>query len=248
MRDARPDEAILTQQMPMENPIMARNEARRQQKLMKKRQKDKVRRKARAEMVPYSMLDARKKIRLARQCPPYECLINASWKDKGLATILISRRQPDGNLLFGVYLVDILCLGVKNTFCNADFSLSRYSTDVVGRTYRNEEPVQISKELAHQLIYGAIRYARQFGFHPHKDFNLSQYILDEADSIGPGTDVEFGRDGKPLFITGPDDDVPRILKQLEATAGPGHFDYLYGSDSPAPHLPDTPGQTVRRLT
>jgi hypothetical protein len=119
---------------------MARNEARRQQKLMKKRQKDKVRRKARAEMVPYSMLDARKKIRLARQCPPYECLINASWKDKGLATILISRRQPDGNLLFGVYLVDILCLGVKNTFCNADFSLSRYSTDVVGRTYRNEEP------------------------------------------------------------------------------------------------------------
>ena len=101
---------------------MARNEARRQKKLMKKRQKDKVRRRASVEAVPYSALDARKKIHLARQYPLYECLINASWKEKGLATVLISRRQPDGDLLFGVYLVDTLCLGVKNTFCNADFS------------------------------------------------------------------------------------------------------------------------------
>ncbi|MCU0915929.1 MAG: hypothetical protein MUC88_15415, partial [Planctomycetes bacterium] len=91
---------------------MARNEARRQQKLMKKRQKDKIRRGVRLEAIPYSTLDARKKIHLARQYPLYECLINASWKQKGLATILVSRRQPDGNLLFGVYLVDILCLGL----------------------------------------------------------------------------------------------------------------------------------------
>ena len=226
---------------------MAWNEARRQQKLMKKRQKDKVRRKARVEMIPYSVLDARRKIQLARQYPLYECLINPSWKDKGLATILVSRRQPDGNLLFGLYLLDTLCLGLKNTFCNADFSPARYSADVVGRAYRNEEPVEIPKELAHQIIYGAIRYARQFGFQPQKDFDLSQYVLDDADTVGPGTDVEFGRNGKPLFIAGPDDNVPRILRQLEATAGRGHFDYLYGSHSPVPHLPDHPEQTVRRL-
>lgn len=227
---------------------MARNEARRQQKLMKKRQKDKARRKARVEMIPYAVLDAKKKVRLARQYPLYECLINASWKDKGLATVVVARRQPDGNILFGLYLVDILCLGLKNTFCNVDFSPARYTTDVVGRAYPNEEPVPISRELAHQIIYGAIRYARQFGFQPQKDFDLSQYILDEADSVGPVTTIEFGRNGKPLFIAGPDDDVSHILKQLEATAGRGHFDYLYTSDSPDPHLPNYPGLTVRRLT
>lgn len=214
---------------------MARNEARRQQKLVKKRQKDKARREAHLEAIPYSLLDARKKIRLARQCPLHECLINASWKDKGLATIVVARRQLDGNILFGVYLVDILCLGLKNTLCNADFSPARYSKEVVGLTYRNVEPVPISSELAHQIIYGAIHYARQFGFQPQKDFDLSQYILDESDSIGPATDVEFGRDGKPLYISGPHDDVPRILKQLEATAGSGHFDYLYASDPPDLH-------------
>jgi hypothetical protein len=226
---------------------MARNEARRRQKLMKKRQKDKVRRKARTETVPYFLLDARKKVRLARQYPLYECWINASWKEKGLAIIVIARRQPDGNILFGLFLVDILCLGLKNTFCNADFSPSRYRTDVVDRAYRNEEPVPVSRELAHQIIYGAIRYARQFGFPPHKDFDLSQYILDEADSIEPATDVEFGRKGKPFFISGPDDDAPRILKQLEATAGRGHFDYLYRTDFPGGYLPDDPEQTVRRV-
>jgi len=217
---------------------MARNEARRQQKLMKKRHKDRVRRKTRLEAIPYSAMNAKRKIQLARQYPLHECLVNPSWKDKGLATVVVSRRQPDGNVLFGLYLVDILCLGLKNTVCNADFSVSRYDTDVVRRAYTDEEPLPCSRELAHQIIYGAIRYARQFGFQPQKDFELSRYILDDADSIGPETNVEFGRDGKPLFIAGPDDNVPRILRQLEAIAGPGRFDYIYESGYPVPHVPD----------
>ena len=79
---------------------MARNEARRQQKLMKQRHKDRVRRKVRLEAIPYSAMNAKKKIQLARQYPLHECLINPSWKDKGLATIVVSRRQPDGNILY----------------------------------------------------------------------------------------------------------------------------------------------------
>jgi hypothetical protein len=229
------------------NLIMARDEAKRQKKLMKKRQKDKLRKKQ-ATLIPMAFLSAEKKIRSARQYPIHECLINPSWKEKGLATILVSRRQPDGNILFGVYLVDILCLGLKNTFCNADFSMSMYNTDVVRRAYTEEDPARCSRELAHQIIYGAIRFAQQFGFQPQKDFSLSQYILDEADSIDPGTkDVEFGRDGQPLFIAGPHDDVARILRQLEATAGRGHFGYMYESHSPASYLPDYPGEIVRRV-
>jgi hypothetical protein len=65
--------------------------------------------------------------------------------------------------------------------------------------------------------------------------------------VAPNSDLEFGREGKPLFIAGPDDDVPHILKQLEATAGRERFNYLYETDSPIPYLPDDPGQTVRRV-
>jgi hypothetical protein len=227
---------------------MARNEAKRQRKLMKKHRKDNLRRKDRAAVIPIALLSPERKIHAARQYPIHECLINPSWKKKGLATVLVSRRQPDGNLLFGVYLVDILCLGLKNTLCNADFSMTRYRTDVLSKIYGDEEPMPCSTELAHQVIYGAIRFAQQFGFQPQKDFSLSQYVLDEVDSIGPGTeDVEFGRDGQPLYIAGPDDNVPRILRQLESTAGRGHFGYMYESHSPASYLPDYPGEIVRRV-
>ena len=82
------------------------------------RQKDKVRKPHLAEVIPYTLLSPKKKILQARGYPIHECRINPSWQKKGLATILISRRQPDGNLAFGIFLVDIFCLGLKNTFCN----------------------------------------------------------------------------------------------------------------------------------
>jgi len=217
---------------------MTTNEAKRQKKLMKRRQRDKLRRKQQAQAAPYSLLSVKKKVHLARQYPLYECLINPSWREKGLATVLVSRRQPDGALVFGVYLVDIFCLGLKNTFCNADFSVSRYNTELVHRIFQDEDPVPCQGNLAHGIVYGAIAYARQFGFKPQRDFDLSQYVLDEVDNLEEAPDIEFGKDGEPLFIAGPDDDVRRILRQLESTAGHGNFKYLYGSDAPVPCLPD----------
>lgn len=216
---------------------MASTEARRQKKLMKKRQKDKLRKRQRLEAIPYNLMNAKKKIRRARQCPLHECLINPSWEEKGLATVVVSRRQPDGNLLFGVYLVDTLCLGLKNTFCNADFSLSRYSTELVQRVYQDEDPVQCAEDIAHQIIYGAIAFARRFGFPPHRDFDLSRNVLDEPGAFD-APEIEFGRDGRPVFIAGPNDNVARIIRRLESTAGRGRFDYAYGAGAPTPYLPD----------
>ncbi len=216
---------------------MARNEAKRQKKLMKKRQKDKMRHKHRLEAVPFALADVKTKIRAARQYPLYECTINQDWRDSGLAIVLVSRRQPNGDLLYGLFLVDVLCLGVKNTLYEADVSVARYRSELLADAYVNEEPIPCTPELAHQVIYGAIAYARRYGFRPQRDFEVSQYVLDPADSIGSaGEEIEFGRDGKPLYIRGPHDDVRRILRQLEASAGSGNYDYVCDIGSPAPPL------------
>lgn len=205
---------------------MARNEAKRQKKLMKKRQKDKARIHHLAEVVPYAMLSPKKKIQQARTYPLHECRINPNWQEKGLATVLVTRRQPDDFLAFGVYLVDTFCLGVKNTFCNADFTISRYETEVVPRAFESVGGSEFCEsELACQVVYGAIAYAEQFGFKPNHDYKLSQYILDAPQEIGP-SDIEFGKDGKPFFISGPNDNVDRIMHQLKSCAGEGNFDYL----------------------
>ena len=205
---------------------MPRNDARHQKKLMKKRQKDKLRKKKQAGSIHFELITPRKKIFMARTFPFYECLITPSWKDGGLVTILISRQQPDDNLTFGLFLVDIYCLGLKNTFCNADYSIQKYKTELLGKIYPKEKPMQCPVPLAHHVIYGGIAFAEQFGFKPHKDFKLSQYVLDDKADIKPCEDIEFGKDGEPFFISGPDDNVERIMRQLESKVGNDNFKYL----------------------
>lgn len=201
---------------------MSMNDARRQKKLMKKRQKDKLRKKKQESLI----ITPRKKIITARKLPFYECLINQDWRDSGLATIVISRQQPNGNLTFGVFLVDIFCQGLKDTFCNCDFSIGKYKTELVDKSYSQQKSMKCPVSLAHHVIYDGIAYAAQFGFRPNEDFKLSRFILDAKADVEPCEDIEFGRDGKPLFISGPHDNANRIIQQLTLTAGNGNFDYI----------------------
>lgn len=213
---------------------MGRDKRRRQKALMKKRQKDKLRKKkAKKEGLfssAWAHLSAKSIIYNARNHPIYECLINASWKKQGLANILLSRQQPDGNIIFGCYLVDIFCLGLKNTFFNVNFSMSNYEGNLKVKIYQEQTHVGCPVDLAHQIIYGAIDYASELGFRPQKDFKLSKYILEEREKFGEITEVEFGKNGKPFYIASPDDDVNQIIRKLEKKLGPNNFKYLFPID------------------
>jgi len=125
--------------------------------------------------------------------------------------------------------VDIYCLGLKDTFCNADFSVWKYETEVRTKIHPEEKLVECPIPLAHQIIYGGIEFAAQFGFKPNKDFKLSQYVLEYSNNIEPCEEIEFGKDGQPCYIAGPDDNVEHILRQLESKAGEGNFKFLYRS-------------------
>ena len=178
----------------------------------------------------------RKWILEARNYPIHECLVGPTWRENGLCHVLLSRVQPDGNLVAGVYLVDIFCLGLKNTFAHANLSRSGYESRLRD-PLRERQGLEASPvELAHTLIYGAIDFARQFGFQPHRDFKLSSHILEERGRLALRGDVEFGRDGKPFYISGPHDDVRTILRQLEAFAGEGNFDFMVGGPVSGPVL------------
>ncbi|MFQ5752622.1 MAG: hypothetical protein ACE5HI_11550, partial [bacterium] len=52
----------------------------------------------------------------ARQLPIHECLITYDWEDSGMVDVLIARKHKNGKVTCGFYLVDLLCLGVKDTF------------------------------------------------------------------------------------------------------------------------------------
>ncbi len=212
---------------------MPQDPRKRQKALMKKRSKQKAAAQRKAHQQVFTSLSAQAIIRRARTFPLLECWISASWQkdDPGLVQILVARQQPDGDICFGVYLVDKYCLGVKNTFANAGFSRARYQDEVLGRIFRETKPSACPVELAHQMIYASIEYAAQFGFEPEKDFALTQNLLAPRGELKEPYQLTFGRNGKPFFVAGPYDNATRILKQLEKTAGPGNYDYLMPIDA-----------------
>ncbi len=168
-------------------------------------------------------------MREAGTYPILECLISSNWKDDGLGLvqIIIARQQPETSAIYsGVYLIDKLCLGLKNTMANVSQSRERYQRDIVDRISARTPMQKCDLALAQQMIYASIEYAGQFGFVPQKDFNQSQYLLTPRGELPEPYQINFGRDGKPLYVSGPNDNSQQILKQLELKVGTGNFNYL----------------------
>lgn len=162
----------------------------------------------------------------ARNYPIESCWVQKDWKENGLAIVMVARRQPDGNLVFGNYLVDYYCLGLKNTMYTANASPAELRQIMATAYSQTLPPIKIQPELAHEIIYGGIEYAARLGFKPQRDFRDSQYILEPANKYPRSGSVEFGKDGKPFFINGPYDNVDKILEQLARAVGAGNFEYF----------------------
>lgn len=150
------------------------------------------------------------------------CFITKDWETTGICTIFITREHNTGNVTFGIYLVDLYCLGLKDTGYqfNAEYDQFVHSKITLGDFERCEY------ELAHNIIFGAIAYAEDYGFKPHKDFAVSQFILEENDEQVPLMEIEFGLEGIPCYVQGPFDEqatIDRNIATLKRTAGEGNF-------------------------
>lgn len=167
----------------------------------------------------------------ARQYPLRGCWVMEGWKEEGITPVVVARQQEPDRVMFGVYMVDYYCLGVKDVYTRSDYSISRFERDLTDMC--GGSPVQCTAELAHELIYGAIEYARSLGFQPHPDFTkqMADLMLDPPDAHPRTNQVEFGKDGKPLYISGPFESELQsrsIVNTLMRTRGEGNFDYIVG--------------------
>lgn len=144
--------------------------------------------------------------------------------DGGLAEILVTR--VEGNqYLVASYLVDYWCLGVKDTFGPRKLNRQKYE-ELVKKAYApfKEATRKITLEEAQAIIFGAVEYAAQLGLKPHRDFAAAKAHLGKPPENLPS--IEFGREGKPCYVSGPHDNPERIVDKLRETVGEGNFDYL----------------------
>lgn len=157
----------------------------------------------------------------ARALPVGDCFVAPSdWQESGLATVIVTRRRPDGNLAAGLFEVDTFCLGVIDAMYFASMTDEKLEKILGKRGFE-----KISYEEAHNIIYGAIAFAEEGGIKPCKDFMPAGYILEEDTDDVPLIEYEFGKEGKHLLMISPDLREKPYIGTLRKNLGKD-FDYV----------------------
>lgn len=139
----------------------------------------------------------------------------------GLAQVLVARRHRYDKVSVCGFLVDVHCLGLKNTF-GPEVMDELELRDFVPHYFRSHgASLEAPIELAREVVFGSIEYARGLGFEPHPDFHEVEGHLGSRSGPCP---ITFGMNGKPYYINGPHDNPGSVVRTLEKSVGRGNFD------------------------
>ena len=165
----------------------------------------------------------------ARTLPIYECTVNENWEESKVAQLSVARKHTNGNVTVCFYLVDLMCLGIKDTHYLFNFPMDEY-LEQIDDTNTEMPVIRVSYEVAHNIVFAGLEFAEEYGFKPHKDFTLTtRYMLEEDTDDIELIEIDCGINGQPAYLRGPFDDdvkVKKIIAQLEQTAGPGNYSIL----------------------
>jgi hypothetical protein len=174
--------------------------------------------------------------------PLHHCLINESAvqslldrsskklgdRASGLSQVIVTRIER-GNHLVSSYLVDYWCLGVKSTFGPRKIDIRKYDILVHQSAQKfNENFQEISLLQAQSIIFGAVDYADRLGLKPDPDFERSKIQLGKRSE--QLIEIEFGKDGKPFYMSGPYDNPDKIIHALESSVGKGNYNFIMHAD------------------
>jgi hypothetical protein len=141
----------------------------------------------------------------------------------GLSHVLITRLDR-GKRLNVNFMVDYWCLGAKNALPPRRSDLPEYEAlkKTLFGPYGGAH--QITLDQAQSIVYGAIEYAQKLGLEPHPD------ALEALKVLGPRPEtllpLKFGKNGRPTFINGPEDDINKIQNVLNASIGKKNYDFI----------------------
>ena len=139
----------------------------------------------------------------ARTLPIYKCYINSNWQEKGLANIIVSRKHTNGNFTTGIYIVDTFCKGLVETYVKFNGDSENLKLNIELHIPPEDDFItlmEIDYTLVHNIIYGAIAFAEEYGYKPQKDFEVTKGILEEDDENVELIEIDFGVNGKPYLI------------------------------------------------
>ncbi len=165
----------------------------------------------------------------ARKLPIHKCLINPDWEETQMVSVVVMRRHVNSNITLGFYLVDLLCLGIKDTFYK--FNVPEFEAEeMFGDNI--DFFTAVDYNLAHNIVFAGHDFAMEFDIPPHKDFTLTKNILAEDNDNVPLIEIAVGDkfDGKPHLMINPYGQGKWALEKLIKNAGEGNYHYTTEDD------------------
>ncbi len=163
--------------------------------------------------------------------PIHECLISDTLFEQGIGHLYFTRLMPDGRISAGIFLVDVFCLGVKDAFFRI-IEKFEYESRIKNRS-GPERLVPVSPAYLRKLVEGAVAYARDLGFEPHRDYAEARQIFGDQETDSCTQEFMYGHEGKPLYISGPFESQARakaIVEQLRQRKGEDGYHFIMGVD------------------
>jgi hypothetical protein len=167
------------------------------------------------------------RVRVASKGPIVRCLMPSGLFEIGIGHVIVAHALPSGLLGCAFFLVDVFCLGVKDAFY-AEIGESELRSRLAD-AHDAQPLIDTEPARARKLIRDAQAYAAGLGLPAGTDTPVIEAIFGGVDANDCTETFAFGKDGKPCFISGPNDTPARIRAitgALEAGRGTGGWDYL----------------------
>jgi len=206
--------------------IMAISERQRQKKLEKNKKKRKLSKKAAINVAQLG-----NKAGSYAKYSIHECLAPTELFETGIGEIVVARKPPGGNVAVSAFILDVFCLGVKNALFSVmgEHDYEHRFKEGLAQSHEGRIFEEIHPSCAKKLVEGAVFYAEELGFSPHRDYKISKGLLNEIDPKACPVKYVYGKDNKPFYIQGPHEtpsQMKDIMDKLHRKCGEGGYDYM----------------------
>lgn len=156
------------------------------------------------------------------QRPIHDSLVASDLFAAGIGLAALARRLPDGNVALAAFLGGHLLPRGRGRFLSRRFA---GTVDAV----RAPRPFRSDRPCLRKLVEGAVAYARDLGLPAHADYARAAQLFGTIDTAGCPRPYVYGKDGKPFYVSGPNETPAqsrRIVNALMRRLGADGFHYL----------------------
>jgi hypothetical protein len=205
---------------------MAKKHGARQQKRIAKQ---KAKRQAKRSLLARrTSNDPTIRLQYVEKWPVIQAYVSAELWDEGIGYAVLARQDPEEQIVYASFLVDVLCLGVKDAFWRPD-TMEGFR-ELIQEMDKMQAMRPINPACLAKIVLGAVDFARSFGFSPHPDFRHASLLLAGLDPATCPERYTFGEDGRPYYLQGPNESPAQAMAIAERVQEVGGLFQIGGPD------------------